>query len=59
MGMHQRARNAVRVPVPEPASDWTIVAVIALVGVTLLAYWPALHGALLWDDTGHLTKPVQ
>ena len=24
----------------------------------LLAYWPALHGAQLWDDDGHVTKPA-
>ena len=25
---------------------------------TLAAYWPALHGAMLWDDSGHVTKPA-
>jgi len=24
---------------------------------TLAAYWPALQGALLWDDAAHITKP--
>jgi tetratricopeptide (TPR) repeat protein len=24
---------------------------------TLFAYWPALQGDLLWDDTAHLTQP--
>jgi len=24
---------------------------------TILAYWPALHGALLWDDAAHVTRP--
>lgn len=23
----------------------------------LLAYWPALHGTFLWDDSGHVTRP--
>ena len=25
--------------------------------VTLVAYWPALRGGLLWDDTAHVTRP--
>ncbi len=28
-----------------------------MLGVTLLAYFPSLHGTLLWDDAGHLTAP--
>jgi protein O-mannosyl-transferase len=35
---------------------------IAMAGLlfcaTLLAYWPALNGQLLWDDDGHVTKPA-
>ena len=27
-------------------------------GATLLAYWPALRGGLLWDDEAHVTKPA-
>src|SRR3990172_2338276 len=30
--------------------------VAALLGVTLAAYYPAWHGAPVWDDDGHLTK---
>lgn len=29
----------------------------ALVIVTVLAYWPALGGGLLWDDQAHITRP--
>ncbi len=29
----------------------------ALLLATLIAYWPALNGQLLWDDPGHLTRP--
>lgn len=25
-------------------------------GCALIAYWPALNGGLLWDDTGHITR---
>jgi len=31
---------------------WTL-----LLFATLIAYFPALHGGLLWDDDRHLTKP--
>lgn len=27
-----------------------------LLVVTVLAYWPALTGGLLWDDSGHITR---
>ena len=29
----------------------------ALLVATLIAYFPALNGGLLWDDDGHVTKP--
>ena len=29
---------------------------LLLLGVVILAYLPALHGGLVWDDDGHLTK---
>jgi tetratricopeptide (TPR) repeat protein len=29
-----------------------------LFGLILLAYMPALHGGMLWDDDAYLTKPV-
>jgi tetratricopeptide (TPR) repeat protein len=29
----------------------------ALVAVTMAVYWPAMHGTLLWDDAGHITRP--
>ena len=35
-----------------------LVFAMALFGVTLLAYWPALNGGLLWDDAAHVTAPA-
>jgi tetratricopeptide (TPR) repeat protein len=35
--------------------DWGIYALI--VCVTFLAYFPAIRGGMLWDDTGHVTRP--
>lgn len=31
--------------------------VLLVFAVTLLAYWPSLHGGILWDDPAHLTRP--
>ncbi|MEO6568831.1 MAG: hypothetical protein ABIO94_08715, partial [Opitutaceae bacterium] len=28
-----------------------------LFGLALVAYWPALRGAFIWDDNGHITPP--
>src|SRR6059036_2878010 len=30
---------------------------ILLFAATLIAYWPALHGGMLWDDQSHITRP--
>jgi protein O-mannosyl-transferase len=30
---------------------------IVLFIATFLAYWPCLHGGLVWDDAAHVTKP--
>ena len=30
---------------------------LLIFGATLLAYLPAIHGGLLWDDDAHVTKP--
>ena len=30
---------------------------LLLFAVTLFAYWPAINGALLWDDNMHVTRP--
>ena len=42
-----------------PVKLLSIDAVLAtvLLFATLIAYWPALQGGLLWDDAGHVTRP--
>ncbi|HEU4935926.1 MAG TPA: hypothetical protein VFT39_05700 [Vicinamibacterales bacterium] len=30
---------------------------LALLVATLVAYYPAWHGGVLWDDNAHLTRP--
>ena len=48
-------------PAPPPAvvpRRWSDSAAFAVIlGLTFLAYLPALNGTLLWDDEGHVTRP--
>ncbi|HVN04810.1 MAG TPA: tetratricopeptide repeat protein [Bryobacteraceae bacterium] len=30
----------------------------SIVCATLIAYWPALRGGLIWDDASHITRPA-
>lgn len=30
---------------------------LGLLAVCFVVYWPALHGAMLWDDDAHMTRP--
>ncbi len=39
---------------PRSRRWWTVALIVAL---TLVCYWPALRGEMLWDDDGHVTKP--
>jgi len=36
----------------------SVLAASLLAGLTLAAYWPAVHGTLVWDDAGHVTAPA-
>src|SRR5579863_1942336 len=38
-------------------SVWEIAGFTGIIVSALLAYWPALRGGLLWDDSSHLTRP--
>lgn len=40
------------------ARTWFVLVFPVLWLVTLLAYQPAWHGGLLWDDSNHVTAPV-
>src|SRR5580765_1041110 len=60
----QRSRNAAgsrQVPAASARTDtpWPPIVPVALmiVAATLVAYHPAWHGGILWDDDGHLTRP--
>ena len=47
-------------PPPPPAaapSRRTLWICLLIFGATLLAYLPALRGGLIWDDSGHVTRP--
>src|SRR5208283_1261357 len=27
-----------------------------ILGLALASYWPSIHGGILWDDAGHITR---
>lgn len=41
----------------EPFTHRDLAAAVLTLCLVLIAYWPALHGALLWDDRSHVTRP--
>jgi tetratricopeptide (TPR) repeat protein len=41
-------------PAPPTHIWWTAALILVL---TFLCYWPALHGGMVWDDDGHVTRP--
>lgn len=41
-------------PRPAPRADYSPLLIL---GAVLVAYFPALTGAALWDDPGHMTRP--
>jgi Flp pilus assembly protein TadD len=50
---HPSAPLAAATPVRIPAFGW----VLLIFALALTVYYPALHGSLVWDDDGHVTKP--
>src|SRR5262245_47929344 len=46
-----------RMPVLCGASLGELGILFAIALVTIVAYSPAMHGAMLWDDDAHVTKP--
>lgn len=48
----------VRPPRRFPVTSEDLALTALLVASTLIAWFPALQGALVWDDDGHITKPV-
>jgi tetratricopeptide (TPR) repeat protein len=61
----QRSRPSATDPRPAPPGPSTRISprardlflAASLLCLTLIAYYPALRGALLWDDDAHVTKP--
>jgi tetratricopeptide (TPR) repeat protein len=48
--------HPIRTPSRAPATaSWGVVA--AIFGCTLLAYWPAVHAAFIWNDSDYVTAP--
>jgi len=45
-------------PSGAPGMARTAAAACVLFTATLAAYWPALNGAELWDDSAHITAPA-
>src|ERR1051325_3213988 len=35
-----------------------LVLALLLFAVTFVAYWPSIHGGILWDDEAHITRPA-
>ncbi len=42
-------------PAASPTRPWGAAALI--LALVFVCYWPALHGGMVWDDDGHVTKP--
>jgi protein O-mannosyl-transferase len=54
MGEGFQSQGEAEPPVPPAPPWWTAALILAL---ALACYWPALHGGLVWDDDGHVTRP--
>jgi Tfp pilus assembly protein PilF len=51
----ESAKPPAKTQTARPAGDTKLW--VLLFCVTLVAYWPALNGGLLWDDDSHVTRP--
>ena len=49
--------SPVPAPVVRPFQTADLSRAALLLAATLLAYWPALRGGLIWDDAAHVTRP--
>src|SRR5688572_7168438 len=56
MSARTRRRPIKRSPEPAPFILPAWILFLALLLVTLAAYYPAWHGGLLWDDDAHITR---
>jgi protein O-mannosyl-transferase len=58
LGSSLNRTQVVRRPIPESTILRDVATAMAIFCATLLVYWPALRGSLLWDDDGHITSPA-
>src|SRR5689334_16152988 len=44
-------------PIPERSGRWESVGLAIVLAAVVAIYWPASHGAQLWDDDANITRP--
>src|SRR6478752_5990783 len=43
--------------IPERSGRWESVGLAIVLAAVVAIYWPASHGAQLWDDDANITRP--
>jgi len=54
-----RAKKSQPLASAAPSRNWGLWPIFgSIFAAVLAAYWPALRGGLVWDDSGHITAPA-